>query len=87
MKIKVKEKEINSYRLGVEIEREGQTYRASIYYDPHDGYDVTFLDPKGEVVEDPQWAQEINEKDLTYSLGYYLEDQTGGFFLWQEGEK
>jgi hypothetical protein len=88
MNVQLINKSVESYTLEVNIEEEGQTYRASIHYDTGDGFEVTFLDDKGKIIAKPQWAIDYEEEE-NYggdSLGYYLEDKIGGFFDWTEGE-
>jgi hypothetical protein len=88
MKVKVTDKEVLSYRLDIEIEREGETYQASIYYEPHDGYEVVFFDSMGKRTAQPQWATDLEESgELFHSLGYWLEDQLSGRFSWTEREE
>lgn len=87
MKVNLKDKEIQSYVLSIEIEVEGELYRADLDYDIHNGYEVTFYNQKGEPIGYPKWAQEYEGDD---SLGYWLENQIGGWFEWapeKEGNK
>jgi hypothetical protein len=87
MKLKVTDKEVISYRLEIEGEKDGQTFYATIWYDPHDGYEVTFADSMGRHVETPQWAKDLEEDSETcHSLGYWLEDQLEGRFSWTNRE-
>lgn len=85
MKVELTDKEIHSYTLSLEIEREGETYRADVYYDTHDGYEVYFLGSKGERIPTPEWVIEL-EEELTEPLGYWLECQIDGFFTWGKVE-
>jgi len=73
VKVREIEKEIHSYTLSLEIEREGEVYRAEVFYEPHDGHDVYFLGSKGERIPNPEWVAEL-EEDLTEPLGYWLEE-------------
>lgn len=85
MKVKVTDKEVLSYRLDIEIERDGETYQASIYYDTYDGYEVTFIDALGRRTTQPKWATDLEESgELFHSLGYWLEDQLEGRFSWTD---
>ena len=85
MKIKIKDKEIQQYVLSVEIEVEGEQYRADLDYSTYEGYDVTFLNEKGQAIAHPQWALDYIDNNLTGdSLGYWLENQIGGWFEWAE---
>lgn len=85
MKVELTEKEIHSYTLTLEIEREGKTYRANVYYDTLEGYEVCFLDNYGKRIPDPEWVAEF-EEELTEPLGYWLECQVDGFFTWGKVE-
>jgi len=48
--IKLKDKEIQQYVLSVEIEVEGELYRADLDYCTYEGYDVTFLNDKWQAI-------------------------------------
>jgi len=81
--IKLKDKEIQQYVLSVEIEVEGELYRADLDYSTYEGYDVTFLNDKGQAIGYPKWATDYLDNNLTGdSLGYWLENQIGGWFEW-----
>ena len=84
MKVRLIEKEIKSYELEVEVEREGEKHRVSISYDPFDGYEVFFMNERGDLLPHPDWANELDEEEG--SLGYYLEEQLNGRFIWQAEE-
>ncbi len=85
MKVQLIEKEIKSYELEVEVEREGEKHRVSISYNPYDGYEVAVLDERGNYLPQPDWAQELDEQEG--SLGYYLEEQLNGRFYWAKDEE
>jgi len=85
MKVEITEKEIHSYTLSVNIEREGEVYRAEVFYEPHDGYEVYFLGKNGERILDPEWVAGFVE-ELDEPLGYWLECQIDGFFTWGKEE-
>jgi hypothetical protein len=74
MKVRQLEKEIHSYTLTLEIEREGKSYRVDVYYDNYDGYDVYFLGDRGERISNPDWVAEL-EEELTEPLGFWLEER------------
>ena len=83
MKVELQEKEITAYDLSVNIELEGEKYRADIHYDTYDGYEVTFLDERGVRLPYPKWASEYEGDE---SLGYWLESKIGGWFKWEAEE-
>ena len=85
MKVTLKDNEIYSYVLSVEVEVEGEQYNADLAYGTYDGYTVTFIDDNGREIGYPQWAIDYQNKGEE-SLGYWLESQVGGFYKW-EGEK
>ena len=57
MKAKLIENEITQYRKSIEIEVDGVTYYAKIYYDSHDGYDLQFHTKDGVNIPYPDWAE------------------------------
>jgi hypothetical protein len=82
VKVNLKDKEIQQYVLSVEIEHEGETYRADLDYSIYDGYEVTFLNDKGAPIGYPEWAKDVENGMINDSLGYWLENQIGGWFEW-----
>ena len=85
MKVQLTDKEIHSFTLSTVIEKDGEVYRAEIFYEPHDGYEVYFLDKNGERILDPEWVAGFVE-ELDEPLGYWLECQIDGFFTWGKEE-
>lgn len=85
MKVEVTSKDIETYNLKVEIEVEGEVYRATIRFDIYDGYSVRFWDSTGKTIDYPAWATQL-EEELTEPLGYWLECQIEGFFTWGKVE-
>lgn len=85
MKIQLTDKEIHSYTLSTAIERDGEVYRAEIFYDTHDGYEVYFLGKRGERIPNPEWVADFTE-ELDEPFGYWLECQVDGFFTWGKVE-
>ena len=61
MKVQLTDKEIHSYTLPTVIEKDGEVYRAEIFYEPHDGYEVYFLDKTGERILDSEWVADFVE--------------------------
>jgi hypothetical protein len=87
VKVIATDSEIHSYKIDTEIHREGEVYFATIYYDPHDGYEVMFRDPKGQSIATPEWVIEAQERDDSHSVGYWLEDQIQGRYQWINKEE
>jgi len=81
MKVQLTDKEIHSYTLSTVIEKDGEVYRAEIFYEPHDGYEVYFTGKDGERILDPEWVADFVE-ELDEPFGYWLECQVEGFFTW-----
>jgi hypothetical protein len=82
MKVTLRDKEIMSYALLVNIEVEGEQYTAEIAYDTHNGYEVSFLDEQHKRITSPEWANKYEEESVGDSLGYWLESMIGGWFEW-----
>jgi hypothetical protein len=82
MKVTLRDKEIMSYALLVNIEVEGEQHTAEIAYDTHNGYEVSFLDEQHKRITSPEWANKYEEESVGDSLGYWLESMIGGWFEW-----
>ena len=83
MKVTLRDKEIMSYVLSVNIEAEGKEYTADIAYDTYDGYEVSFLDEQHKRITSPEWAKKYEEENYEGdSLGYWLESMIVGWFKW-----
>jgi hypothetical protein len=89
MKVTLKDKDIMSYVLSVNVEVEGEEYSADISYSYSDGYEVTFLDREArKEIGYPQWAKDYVEDNPTGdSLGYWLESEIGGWFQWEPSKE
>lgn len=90
MKVTLKDKEIMSYVLSVNVEVEGEEYSADISYRCYEGYEVTFFDKEGKRIGYPEWARKYEENNLTGtidSLGYWLESEIGGWFQWEPSKE
>ena len=86
MKVRITDKEIYGYSLELEVEIEGKSERVKIYYDPQDGYEVLFFDRMGKTTNKPQWAIDYEENNYD-PLGYWLEDQVSGRWVWTDKEE
>ncbi len=83
MKVTLRDKEIMSYVLSVNIEVEGEQHTAEIAYDTYDGYEVSFLDEQHKRIASPEWVNKYEEESVgADSLGYWLESMIGGWFEW-----
>ena len=84
MKITTLDKEIKSYIKSVRIERDGEVYLVDIFYDEYDGYEMTFIEYGGKIIDTPEWAlnwEETHNESLAYELDY----ESGGWrFLTKE---
>jgi len=88
MKVTITDREIHSYSLDVMVEVEGRKDRVKIYYDPQDGYELLFFDSTGRIGSKPQWAIDYEENSSSWdSLGYWLEEQANGRWVWTDKEE
>jgi hypothetical protein len=82
MKIKCVDKEITSYIKSIEIEVEGEVYRADLTFDNYGGYTLQFISNEGKLIESPQWAQDYEQQikpGQWRSLEYDLDDASGNW--------
>jgi hypothetical protein len=77
MKIKCLEKEITGYKKAITIEHQGTIYRADLFYDSENGYELEFRDENGKLIDWPEWADKYDngQRSLDYDL-----DEAGGFW-------
>lgn len=77
MKVKCLEKEITGYTKSLEIEHEGATYKAELFYHSETGYELEFRDNNGKLIDLPEWADKYDngQRSLDYDL-----DEAGGFW-------
>jgi len=70
MKVRTIEKEIQSYVKDLEIEVEGESYRATLTYDSECGYELAFYGHDGKGIDWPEWADlfDNGQRSLDYSL-------------------
>lgn len=77
MKVRATEKEIQSYVKDLEIEVEGESYRATLTYDSECGYELAFYDKNGKGIEWPEWADKYDNGQR--SLDYDLDEMSGNW--------
>jgi hypothetical protein len=78
MNVLCKSKEIQSYVKDLEIEVEGEIYRATLTYDSECGYELAFYGKNGKGIEWPKWADKYD--NATRSLDYDLDVASG---MWE----
>jgi hypothetical protein len=77
MKVKCKERELQAYLKDLEIEVEGEIYRATLTYDSYSGYELAFYDRDGKGIEYPEWADKYDTGQR--SLDYDLDEASGNW--------
>lgn len=77
MKVTCKDKEIQSYVKDLEIEVEGEIYKATLTYDSECGYELAFYGSNGEGIEWPEWADKYDNGQR--SLDYDLDELSGNW--------
>ena len=72
MNVLCKSKEIQSYVKDLEIEVEGEIYRATLTYDSECGYELAFYDKEGKGIDWPEWADKYDngQRSLDYDLDW-----------------
>jgi hypothetical protein len=86
MKVTLKDHEIYSYGLSLQVEVKGERYLVDVAYDFYDGYEVTFFSEQGIKIATPEWADKLEQKSDD-SLGYILETSMGKRLEWVELEE
>jgi hypothetical protein len=77
MNVLCKSKEIQSYVKDLEIEVEGEIYRATLTYDSECGYELAFYGSDDKGIEWPEWADKYD--NATRSLEYDLDWESGNW--------
>jgi hypothetical protein len=77
MKVKCTDKEIQSYVKDLEIEVEGESYRATLTYDSECGYELAFYGHDGKGIDWPEWADKYDNGQR--SLDYDLDELSGNW--------
>ena len=70
MKVNLVIKTVFSWVKHLKIEVEGVTYNARLYWDTHDGFDLSFYDSEGKPIVWPKWAEDYDNamRDLINDL-------------------
>ena len=84
MKITCKEKEIQSYVKDLEIEVEGEVYRATLTYDSYRWQELSFYGHEGKGIDWPEWADKYDNGQR--SLDYDLDEASGNWEFTNKGE-
>jgi hypothetical protein len=77
MKVKCVDKEIQSYVKDLQIEVEGESYRATLTYDSECGYELAFYGHDGKGIDWPEWADKYDNGQR--SLDYDLDELSGNW--------
>jgi hypothetical protein len=77
MKVTCTNKEITGYSKDLEIEHEGKTYNATLFYHSETGYDLEFRDDNGKLIDLPEWADLFDNAER--SLDYTLDNASGNW--------
>lgn len=77
MKVRTIEKEIQSYVKDLQIEVEGESYRATLTYDSECGYELAFYGHDGKGIDWPEWADKYDNGQR--SLDYDLDEMSGNW--------
>jgi hypothetical protein len=70
MKVELVIKQTFSWVKHLKIEVEGVTYNARLYWDTHEGFDLSFYDSEGKPIVWPKWAEDYDNamRDLHSDL-------------------
>jgi hypothetical protein len=60
MKVNLVIKTVFSWVKHLKIEVEGVIYNARLYWDTHDGFDLSFYDSEGKPIVWPKWAEDYD---------------------------
>ena len=61
-----------AYDKDMNLTFDGQEVRVILHWDMHDGFEMTWLDLEGRFINQPAWADKIEEED-DMSVGYFLD--------------
>jgi hypothetical protein len=61
-----------AYDKDMNITFDGQEIRVILHWDTNDGWDIQWLDLENRWINQPAWADKIEEED-TMSVGYFLD--------------
>ena len=76
MKVTCLKQEIDSWSRIIEIEVEGNTYKAIFGWDSWGGYELTFQDANEKEIEWPKWAEDYDNamRDLFTDLDHMSDE-------------
>ena len=75
MKVKCLKQEIDSWSRIIEIEVEGNTYKAIFGWDIWDGYELKFQDTNEKDIEWPKWAEDYDNPIDLYGELEHMSDE------------
>lgn len=75
MKVTCLDQAINSWVKELEVEVEGETYRITLNFDWREGFQMTFMDKEGKVIDSPDWVD--NYPGGEWKLESDLNDESG----------
>lgn len=61
-----------AYDKDMNITVDGQEIRVILHWDDHDGFDIQWLDLDNRWIQQPAWADKIEEEDV-WSIGTFLD--------------
>lgn len=61
-----------AYDKDMNLTFDGQEIRVILHWDDHDGFEIQWLDLEGRWINQPAWADAIEEEG-TMSIGYFLD--------------
>jgi hypothetical protein len=64
-----------SYEKQITFTRGEETYYAALYWESNDGFELVFVNSRGEGVDTPEWAINWEEEEIE-SLEFTLDDLT-----------
>jgi hypothetical protein len=77
MNVLCKSKEIQSYVKDLEIEVEGEIYRATLTYDSECGYELAFYGSDDKGIDWPEWADKYDNGQRSLKRARELTGQNG----------
>ena len=78
MKVDLVIKTVFSWVKHLKIEVEGVTYNARLYWDTHEGVELSFYDSEGKPIVWPKWAEDYDNamRDLINDLDRMSDDES-----------
>ena len=61
-----------AYDKDMNLTFDGKEIRVILHWDDHDGFDIQWLDLEGRWINQPEWANRI-EEDGEMSVGFFLD--------------